>query len=59
MKRWPTVGDNPVKEWNRILICWDTFKCVPYSLDSKIWPEWIRISDGQRFLTPSNDWTGE
>ena len=59
MIRAPTIGDAPVRAWNRILLDWDTFPKVPFSLDSKIWPEWIRVSDGKKFETPPNDWTGD
>ena len=55
----PTVGDNPVRAYNTILHSWDEFPKVPWSLDHKIWPEWIRVSDGKKFKTPDYSWIGE
>ena len=57
--RSPTVGDNPVRAFNTILKSWDEFRKVPWSLDYRIWPEWIRVKDGKKFETPDYSWTGE
>lgn len=52
MIRQPTLGDAPLKAWNKILLSWSYFKTVPWSLGADFYTDWVRLSDGQCFETP-------
>jgi len=56
MLKHPSRFDGEIKAWNTVLLGWDNLSGVGcFGLDSKIWPNWIRLRDGVEFTTPPSN----
>lgn len=48
--------DGPIKVYNAILRDWSIMETYSGALGPhKIYPKWIRLSDGEQFTTPDNN----